>query len=430
MKVLRHNTIKILLAFMALCFAPLGHAQCGPFEIQVGQQDFGGVIAPVCAPAGEPDVYEAEPRYLPDYYMAYALHVDTTSIWVSKGYASSEQAENAVREACATAMGEGCVAHWGSNDSYFVFTQDDVGVVYSGWDVEEANAAATALQGCREIGGDTDRHCRVVKTVHNEKIVGGLIGLIAGRDRDDFPASPQRRIFTASASPPDESEARWLAVGFRSGGYQEAIEAAVAACSRATAMECEARFWTGSEAGNPLVARYLTNDATMSYSNVASVAAARAIEQQNSAAGWRLIDTFDASTQQVLAINGDVSLAPVRGFAALARPEDSAAANAWGKRALVTGKASAAEADAAATALCETDSRLPCRSVLSDAGVYPFVLLYRDGQSASGAAFIYSYSVEYARQEQEKSCREQQQQCSQGLVIGLAVPVAVVLTEF
>jgi hypothetical protein len=361
------------------------------------------------------------PQYVPpppDYYMGYAMHPSTTAVWVVMGRATSNDAENAVRDACAKVMGAGCVTSWASNDSYIVFVQDLRNVVFRGWGANLAAAKDSAMTSCQKSSEQVDLDCRISEVFQN-----------VNSRQSTFPSERLPRIAWAGMAWPKSVandspwyRSRWLVTGIRE-GYEAAMKAAIAQCVKETSRECEGEA-LGGVGDNGLVARYV-GDGFIHWFGVSSLGDARRIETLNSSKGLRLVDTFSISAPGVQKVSNTLSNAPMRGFFAIARPSDDKAEKAWGKRALVTGKASQEQANAAAIRLCEAKSKLPCKFTRQDEGTEQFIILYRDDQGVQGPV---GWSADAVWKYKEKDCADRHQQCTAGAIVDLAKPDEIVVT--
>jgi hypothetical protein len=361
--------------------------------------------------------YQQAPPPRPSYWMSVMAHPDTTQVWAAKGYPSADTAQNAALDACTKAMGTGCYStdRW-SNEAYIAVVQDVQGYIYlKGAGLSQAQAEKAAMQECQS-NADYDPGCRLLTIIGNSP--NGM--------SNDFPSGgAARRLFGAVArpkgtAPPPWDDSAWLASGIR--GHKAAEQAALGECAKKTGMECELRITVGEG----LIARYVTSEGGLYWLNAPTLDAARQIlnASRSQQKGLYLMDTFDVRKPRLAEIKvSEADSTPERGYFAAAKPADAAAEKAWSKRAVVTGKASMAEARAEAIKLCEAQSKSRCDSISTDTGIYLFRVIYRDDK---GATVAEGFTEADARQRKDAACANQQ--CSPGTVIDLRKPVSIVVS--
>lgn len=395
----------------------------GPGEVMVGEQPASNGVAaiPLCQYVDNGSYQQAAPPpppvHLPDTYMAVILHPDTTALWITTGYPSDASAKQAAMDACTKAMGEGCsVGEAWSNLATVVVVEDVAGNLYGHGDTDPDAARQRTMLECQQYSTG----CQVSRVIVN-----------AGFGKaDQFPTQiPARRLFASVArpkgTPPEKwDDAAWLASG--QSGYKAAEDAALTQCEHDTGMACQIRVTVG----NGFIVRALDDQSAISWLNASSRDMIQRTVIQGCPQGrqCRLVDSIDARTPRQAVIYVSVSESPARGFFSLARPVDDAAEKTWDKRALVTGKASVAEAQAAAVALCEEQSKSHCEAMPTkgDEGVDQFLLLLRDGAGAPLA--FYGASAENARSRKNASCAKDHSTCPDGVFVDLATPVKTIVS--
>ncbi|MBD3730534.1 MAG: DUF4189 domain-containing protein [Sphingomonadales bacterium] len=208
----------------------------GPGEVMVGMTPGGNGVAPVplCA-----RVDDAEPEPAPvDTVAAIAWHPDAADVWVDGRYTGKGTAVGVALDACNRAMGGGCSSTGEWWNSTMAIIRDNRGDLLSAWQGNGgaegkrvlADCAARQLLPCEVIGkysSATDRH---------------------------VPGARARKAYLAAA---------WVksAEGYDSKLYivsgrpnaEDAAQAAVQACQRATGRECAIADWSGSGFIQPIV---------------------------------------------------------------------------------------------------------------------------------------------------------------------------------
>nr|WP_199042917.1 DUF4189 domain-containing protein [Dyella sp. ASV24] len=387
----------------------------GPGEVMVGEQPGGNGIAPIplCQYVDNGSYQQAPPApvRLPDVYMAVVTHPDTNLVWSATGYANEKQAEQVAMDACAKAMGEGCgVAAGWSNQAVIIVVADVAGNLFVNGDGDARKAQKLAMGDCEKYSTG----CQLMKVVVN--------GMAGGANY--FPATfPGRRLFASVArpkgTPPEKwDDKAWLATG--QGGYKAAEDAVLTQCAHDTGMECEIRVTVG----NGLIARSLDDQGHIYWLNASAPAIVERIVRSScpKERECRLVDTFDARTPRTAVIDVSGSEAPARGFYSLARPVDDAAEKAWGKRAIVTGRTTRAEAQAQAVELCEAESKMHCEATPKegDSGISQMMLLVRD--STGKPSVFFGSSKDDVKNQKEKYCAKNNVSCPGGEVVDLAKP--------
>lgn len=410
-----------LLAIFAASFlwaARPAHAQVypcngpGPGEVMVGTSGGGNGVAPtpLCrsVDSGPP------PAPLPDMWMSVVGHPDTTELWITRIFATAQGAESTAFDACTQAMGEGCLVAAGTwrNESVIVVYADPADNLYAQGGIYIDDTAKAARKSC-EASAD---HCRKLATVLNIGHMGDM----------QFPQTPvQRRLFGAAARVNDKavekwSNTVWMVTG--QSGYKAAQNAVLAKCQADSGMACGLRITVG----NGLVARAIDDRGQIYWLDIADPKFVK--EQLRNLCGkgrtCRLIDTYDARIPRSWVMKGDESDAPVRGFYATARPSDPAAEKAWGRQAVVTGARSVADAQAAAIALCESDSKATCQSGTKypDDGAFQFLVLSRTRSGEPRTLPVLSEDT--AGEEMVARCAKDNEECGKGTTIDLAKPMS------
>ncbi|WOF42506.1 DUF4189 domain-containing protein [Sphingopyxis indica] len=406
----------ILLLALGWCFWPepaaAQHVCSGrPDEVMVGVGRGGPGVAgpPLCqwvAQSGQGQA-PAPARPMPNFYMAVATHRDSSDIWATWGHGSNGAAERAALKGCERAMGTGCeiAAAW-SNLAEIAVARDVAGTLWvEGAAKESGNAKRLALAACREVSTG----CQEAGTVTN------------GTNRGEyFPTAPAaRRYFAIVAWPkkdpgPQWQGKVWLVSGMR--GYQASEQAVLQRCKAESGAECEVGKW---DAGGALV-RVMDDQRQSSWlrTSDASIADQRAKVTCAKGRTCLAVELYDAQTPRALTLDlsGD-SQNPIRGFFSIAWPK---AKSSWNKLAIVTGRKNRAEADAAAIALCEKDSREACEPYLDngDRGFDRFALILQDSGGNIRAHF--GISPDDAQGRKRQSCAEYGVTCPEGRLIDLA----------
>lgn len=183
----------------------------------------------------------APPRWLPEFFMAVAIHRDSSEIWATWGHKSDGSAKRAALKGCAQAMGEGCeIAEAWSNLAEIAVVRDVAGNLWvKGADKESGRAKGLALAACREVSTG----CQDAGTVTNGTNKGQY-----------FPAAPlTRRRFAIVAWPkkdpgPEWRDKEWLVSGMQ--GYSASEQAVLRRCQADSGIDCEVGKW---DAGGALV---------------------------------------------------------------------------------------------------------------------------------------------------------------------------------
>lgn len=412
-----------------LCAMGPVHAQAhycsgsGSGERVVGMSQGGSGVAamPLCqgvdqsgAQQGQSQGYMPQMK-LPDTYMTVVIHPDTSEFWATTGYGSDERARQDALQACTQTMGEGCqvAAAW-TNFSQIAVIADAAGNLF----VEGAHTGGNAEKNARKTCEKFSSGCRTAAVVDNQVI-----------PHQTFPSGPlQRRPFAAIARPKGTPPEKWDDTAWLSSGqigFKAAEDAVLSQCRHDSGMECELRV----SVGNGKIARVADDTGHILWLNVSNPDALAKQVRTNCPKGreCRVIDTFDAHTPRTATLEVSKSDAPVRGFFSLARPADTAAEKAWGRRALATGRDSRDAAQQAAVALCESESKTHCEAVPKggDRGTDQFFVLARD--AAGGAMIFFGMSDDDARSAKDKGCAKENLTCSKGVTVDLAKPATTIL---
>lgn len=382
-----------------------------PDEVMIGVGRGGPGVAgpPLCRWASQSGQAPAQAS-MPDYFIAVAGHRDSSEIWAAWGHRSKRSAEGAALKGCERAMGEGCLvaASW-SNLAEIAVARDVSGTLFvEGASKESGKARKLALAACRKVSTG----CQDAGAVTNNPNRG-----------EYFPPAPAtRRNYALIAWPkkdlgPEWGSKVWLVSGMQ--GYQPAERAAIRRCQAESGVECEVGVWN---AGGTLV-RILDDQWQNNWLSVSDASIARERAQITCAKGrdCAAVELYDARTPRTLTIdltkNADN---PIRGFFSVAWP--AAESSPWTKLAVVTGRRSREEADAAAVALCEKDSGEACESYLDhgDPGLAQFAIMLRD--SDGHTRVHYGVTSAHAQRRKRESCEKSGVTCDRGRTVDLAVP--------
>lgn len=353
-------------------------------------------------------------------WMAIVAHPDVPEIWETQGYSSQNVGIQRALDACAQKMGEGCylvgTSTW-HNRATLIVVRDRIGDIYvAGGDSLRPDKIENAVMKQCMAASDS---CRPVAEFRNSVDAA-----------DNFPSSVSpRRVFGVVVRPKGAPAEKWhytawLASGMR--GYKAAQEAALTNCRADTGMDCEPRITTGGG----LIARAVQDNGYIVWQ---AVTPGDRVDQQVAAQcqkghQCRLVDTFDVQRPKTWRIDDyNASDHPERGFFALARPVDDNAERSWGKRALATGRVSRAEAQAAAVALCESESKTSCMATpkAGDQGTEQFLILARDASGMSHSSF--GSSAAFVQQGLKTTCTTAAVKCGKGVVLDLAMPVTTIV---
>lgn len=389
-----------------------------PDEVMIGVGRGGPGVAgpPLCQWVSQPGQSQQAPvqRWMPDYYMAVAIHRDSSDIWATWGYGSNDAAEKAALKGCARAMGEGCeiAAGW-SNAAEIAIARDVAGNLWAkGADAQSGDAKRLALTACREASTG----CEAAGAVTNAPNRGQY-----------FPPAPKsRRHFAVVAWPkqdpgPDWRDKVWLVSGIE--GYHAAEQAVLQRCRTESGSACEVGKW---DADGALV-RSVNEARKSSWLRVSDPAFAKHRTEATCPENGLCVavEVYDSRTPRALTI--DVTKAadyPIRGFYSIAWPQGK---SPWDKLAVVTGQPTREGADAAAVALCEKDSGGACEPYMDDGdlGYEQFVVVLKD--SANNVRAHFGLTPAEAQQKKQASCAKYGVSCPEGRMIDLSVPARLVV---
>lgn len=281
----------LLLALAVFWFSSPAHAAfpCtwAPGEVQVGENN--GV--PLCEQRGGPAQGPAPVQMVwVDNHYALAAHSYASDVWVAIGYPNGEAAKQAAMSACAADMGQDCVPMSNSYNSSYVVGIGKEGVVYSEWDSTVAKARKRLTDVCTK-NNDVCSELSNGTASQGRKVAGSFFRYTPEiwRPKGNF-----RHIFAAAAWVDQTSSAApldvWVASGHRS--PDDAIQAAVATCTRETGSKCLAIQTVAST----FMYAYIIDDVTLAVGTSPTAKLAKSIMDRRCKKGkkCKLTGVFDA----------------------------------------------------------------------------------------------------------------------------------------
>ena len=409
------NAVLLMLPYLlaiASCWLPdaaSAEGQCPPGMFQTVSRDY---IA--CAPIpgyGQPSDegdYDSGPSSQgpsgPQYAessMATAVHVDSSAVWGTVGHRSVEAAKKRVMDACAAAMGEGCIYSeaW-TGDVVIAVAVDGGGEPWAEGADTKANAEKEALATCEKEGGTWG--CKIAFSFRNV-----LIPAAADREsdysRDYFPQAPiKRRQWALLASPEGPPSAAWQRKSWLVSGrqnFQDAKREVLARCQADTGATCI----FGMGVPNGQLVHYVNKRGQSAWVNAAGAATPTARVDEfctPDESPCRVIALYDAATPRLQVV---ADPEPARGFFSVAWP---AVAGNWNRLAIVTGRTSIMAADADAIKLCESESKLRCELYMDepDNKSDMFLGVYSLGEDRT--LISRGYSIDNLKERATESCAQ------------------------
>lgn len=396
------NAARLMLPYLlaiAFCWLPdaaSAEGRCPPGMFETGSRDF---IA--CAPipgygqpsdegdydSGTSSQGPSGPQYA-ESSMATAVHVDSSAVWGTAGHRSVEAARKRVMDACAAAMGQGCIYSeaW-TGDVIIAVAVDGRGEPWAEGANTKADAEKEALATCEKEAGTWG--CKIAFSFRNV-----LIPAAADREsdysRDFFPQAPiKRRQWALLASPEGLPSAAWQRKSWLVSGrqnFQDAKREVLARCQADTGAKCI----FGMGVPNGQLVHYVNKRGQSAWVNAAGAATptARVNEfckpDENPC---RVIALYDAATPR-LQIVPDPE--PTRGYVSVAIPTKMG----WNRLAIVTGRPSVGAANTDAIALCESQSKVPCELYLDNPDNRNSMFLGVYSLPENRLHMVFGYSVE------------------------------------
>jgi hypothetical protein len=313
-------------------------------------------------------------------YIAIVLHPKSSDVWATWNQRSDEQAQQAALKACNQVMGSGClIGSSGYNGSIAVGHSPDKRV-WVGWGEGPGDARA-----------EMDRYCaQGQQKCELKHIFSGVSWAEDAREpgssaidhaENYFPGLPgqgQKHVMIAwpkvapKALPSRNSI--WLGSGQQI--TETAKQRLLDKCKQESGNECK----IGLASPNGVIFRYFDSSLGVVWSTQASRKAAEtAIELRCilSRSKCKVLDVYDAETSRLEVIGTTKKIK--RGYFAVAWP--GTAKSSWRNIVVSTGNATSRDAQVAAIARCETESRAKCVSLgdMDDLGGR-FFGLYLDSQ--------------------------------------------------
>ena len=399
------NAVRFVASLLAAFFFAFSsnasaEGRCPPGMFETGSRDF---IA--CAPlpgygqSGNEGDYQSDtssqrpsgPQYA-ESSMATAVHMDSSEVWGTAGHRSKEAAKKRVMDACAAAMGDGCIYSeaWTGNIIIAVAVDGGGGVWPEGAE-RKSEAEKEALAACEKMAREWG--CKIALGFRNVLIPASAD---QGDDysEDYFPQGPvKRRSWALLAQPAGVPSIAWQRKTWLLSGrnnWVAAKEELVARCQADTGMKCS--FGVGVADG--VLIHYVNRLGQTSWLNAAGAATPEA-----RVAGictpdempCRILALYDAATPRLQVISEPE---PTRGYMSVAW----ATRAGWPRLAIVTGRPTLAAANADAIRLCESQSQLTCELFLEnpDNRTSMFMGLYQLPEDQ--LHLIRGYSIEDVKQ--------------------------------
>lgn len=391
----------------------------GPGEIVVGQTPGNPSQPPMqlCqyvgedeGPGGEPSRGPSPPQHV-ESSMATATHIDTSAVWGTAGHRSPEAARRRVMDACAAAMGEGCVyAEAWTGDVLIAVALDGSGAPWiEGGD--HADAPGAALAKCEEKGGAYG--CRIAFTFPN--ILIPAADQNTDHTRDYFPQEPVQRhrwVLHAWPETPPASWTRsrsWIVSGRQN--FETARRELLERCQSESGTSCV----LGAAVSNGVLAHYVNRRGQSHWISGASPEGA--VARMEDACGvnerpCRIVAQYDAARPRLQFVE-DPELP--RGYVAVAWPSSGG----WGRMAIVTGRPTITAANADALALCESRSGVRCELYMDepDAKTSMFLGLY--SMPGDQTLLSFGHSIEHLNQRAAQTCARHNVTCTNRAIVDL-----------
>ncbi|MES2729809.1 MAG: DUF4189 domain-containing protein [Pseudomonadota bacterium] len=306
--------------------------------------------------------------------MATAIHLDTSAVWGTAGHRSPDAAKKRVMDACAAAMGEGCIYSeaW-TGDVVIAVAVDGGGEAWPEGAATKGEAEKEALATCQKNAGAWG--CKIVSSFENV-LIPASADSSKNYAKDYFPQSPiKRRHWALLAQPDAPPSAAWQRKTWMVSGknnFQAAKRAVVDRCQADTGASCT----FGIGVPNGTLVHYINKRGQSAWVNAAGVAtpAARMDEFcKPDEKPCRILAQYDAATPR-LQVVADPD--PTRGYVSVAWPTKMG----WNRLAIVTGRPTVAQANKDALALCERESKVTCE-------------LYLDNPDNRNSMFLGLYSL-------------------------------------
>lgn len=398
----------LALIFWAFSTTVSAEGRCPPGMFETGSRDF---IA--CAPlpgygqSGDEGDYESDsssqgptgPQYA-ESSMATAVHMDSAEVWGTAGHRSVEAAKNRVMDACAAAMGEGCIYSeaWTGNILIAVAVDGGGGVWPEGAE-RKSEAEKEALATCNEMAREWG--CKIAFGFRNV-----LIPASVDRDHDSsedyFPQGPvKRRKWALLAQPegvpsPASQRKTWLLTGRNN--WAAAKEELLARCQADTGAKCS--FGVG--VANGVLIHYVNRRGQTSWLNAAGAATPEARVAEFCTPDempCRILALYDAATPRLQVISEPE---PTRGYMSVAWPTKAG----WPRLAIVTGRPTLAAANADAIKLCESQSKLTCELYLDNPDNLTSMFLGLYELPGDQLHIIRGYSIEDVKKKAAESSKK------------------------
>ncbi|MES2988740.1 MAG: DUF4189 domain-containing protein [Pseudomonadota bacterium] len=366
-----------------------------------------------------PDDRPSSPRPSGPLYgrssMATAQHRDSTFVWGSAGHHTPETARKRVMDACAAAMGEGCVygEAWSGEAAIAVAVDGGGDVWLQGGTQSKADAESRALKLCKEKGA---QGCRIAFSFENIRIPAAA-SMNSDYSTDYFPKGPIRRRQWALLAWPETMPApawqrkAWLVSGRRN--FVAARNEVLRRCRSDSGVSCT----MGRAVADGTLAHYVNSRGQSNWIDAAGVAtpAARVDRAcETDARPCRVVALYDAATPRLQVVTDPE---PTRGYVSAAWP---AVAGNWHRLAIVTGRPTMAAANADAMALCERQSKTRCALYLDhpDNRAGMFLGLY--SVPDDGLHIVFGLSIEHLKQAAIASCARNNMPCTNRAIVDLS----------
>jgi len=361
------------------------------------------------------DVSSSRNSQYADSSMATATHVDTSAVWATAGHRSRESAKKRVMDACAVAMGEGCVYSEALvGDVTIAVAVDGAGGTWlKGAAYSKTNAEQGALKICEENTGIWG--CRIVFSFDNV-LIPASADINSDYSKDYFPEGQARRRQWVLLASPEKTPAvawhrkSWLVSGRQD--YAAAKKEVQERCQVDSGESCTVRMGVA----NGVLAHYANSRRQGNWINAAGAAAPAARVDAACLAEekpCRVLTLYDAVTPRLQVV---VEPEPTRGYVSVAWP---ATASNWHRLAIVTGRPSVAVANADAIELCESQSKLRCDLYLDHPDNRNPMFLGVYSIPEDRVQIIFGHSVQDLKERAAESCLRNNLTCTDRVVVDL-----------
>ena len=357
-----------------------GWTGCHPIYNPGGTQPSGGNYSPSWNPPSRREPTIGDVTLQRRSHVVIVLHPKSSDVWATWNHRSEQEAQQSALQACNKVMGSNCViGSSGYNGSVAVGRSPDKRV-WVGWGETPRDARAEMDQYCAQSKQKCELNHIFSGVSWDENLLEPGV-LEVNHAENYFPGLPgqgQKHVMLAWPKVPPKvlswRNSVWLSSG------QQVTETAkqrlLDKCKQESGQECK----IGHASPNGVIFRYFDSSLGVAWSPQASRKAAESamnLRCIRSNSKCKMLDIYDAETSRLESIGTTEKVN--RGYMAVAWP--GTAKSSWRNIVVSTGNATSRDAEVAAIARCETESRAKCVSLgeMDDLGSR-FFGLYLDNQ--------------------------------------------------